>query len=280
MKSILLFNISLAMLLSINGGPIHGQDDTPKAAPAKQAPVKQIPQPGKLEITVTSGDKEKSYTHPAKALPDINRALSRAKRAKEGEEPIFETAITLNEQLFTFSDPEAALEACKGLAAAMRDLPKLRMGLGDLGEIPEVKPEEQPAAAGNSDQPKPALSPAAAQAEVRRRINAALQRQMIGTGSIPNAQSVQNVVNQELERARREGLLPANGTAANPGGGFAGGDPREAHKETIVQTLAFTFSRADSTSKTDEKPADDKAAEPKESEPKEPESKTPEAAKE
>jgi hypothetical protein len=103
---------------------------------------------------------------------------------------------------------------------------------------------------------------------------------MIGTGSIPNAQSVQNVVNQELERARREGLLPANGTAANPGGGFAGGDPREAHKETIVQTLAFTFSRADSTSKTDEKPADDKAAEPKESEPKEPESKTPEAAKE
>jgi hypothetical protein len=160
------------------------------------------------------------------------------------------------------------------------------MGLGDLGEIPEVKPEEQPAAAGNSDQPKPALSPAAAQAEVRRRINAALQRQMIGTGGggasirIPNAQSMQNVINQELERARREGLLPANGTAANPGGGFAGGDPREAHKETIVQTLAFTFSRADSTSKTDEKPADDKAAEPKESEPKEPESKTPEAAKE
>jgi hypothetical protein len=165
------------------------------------------------------------------------------------------------------------------------------MGLGDLGEIPEVKPEEQPAAAGNADQPKAAISPAAAQAEVRRRINQALQRQMIGTGSggasirIPNAQSVQNVVNQELDRARREGLLPANGTAANPGGGFAGGDPREAHKETIVQTLAFTFSRADSTSKADEKPAEGKAAEPKESETKEPESKTeeanaPEAAKE
>src|SRR5690606_2656969 len=140
---------------------------------------------------------------------------------------------------------EAAQEACKALANAMRELPKLRMGLGDLGEIPEVKPEDKPQPmATPTGKPMGKISPAAARQIVRQRINAAIQQKMIGTGSggasirIPNPATMQQVVQQEVDRARREGLLPAGNT---PGGnvGNAGAfatDPREARKEAIVQT--------------------------------------------
>lgn len=279
MKTLLLSTVSLGLLLMMDRPAARAEDEAPNAAP-----MKQVPTPGRLEIEVTAGERVKSFTHPSKALSEIGRALSRAKRAKEGEEPAFEAALTLNDQLFTFSDPEAALEACKALALAMRDLPKLKMGLGDLGDIPEVKPEDQPQpGAPTNTKPMGARSRAAAMAEVRRRINLALQRQMLGAGTggvtirIPNQAMMQQTIKQELEKARREGLLPDNTTAANLGGG----DPREARKEAIVQTLAFTLGQADSASKADEKadaektdedkPAETKAADDKPSEAKPPE---------
>ncbi len=70
---------------------------------------------------------------------------------------------------------------------------------------------------------------------------------------------MQRVIDQEIAKARQEGLLPANGNAANAGAGFAGGDPREAKKEAIVQTLAFAFSKADATAAGEEKPAEEAA---------------------
>jgi hypothetical protein len=290
MKPILFFCVSLGLLWNRNYPTLGADEDPPKAAPTKQVPTKQVPtkqvptkqvpQPGRFEISVTSGDKVKSFPHPAKALTEISRAVARAKQAKEGEAPAFEAALTLNDQMFTFSDPEAALDACKALSTAMRDLPKLRMGLGDLGEIPEAKPETQPQPPGTTKQPTGAKSNAAAMAEVRRRINLALQRQMVGSGRgsygirMPNPATMQQTINQELEKARQEGLLPANASAANVGAGFAGGDPKEAKKEAIVQTLAFAFGRADSTGK-----AEDQPAEPKKPDAKPEEAKSPEASK-
>ena len=256
MKTLVFFAVVPGLLLILEPPAVRAQDDA-----AKPAPMKPVPTPGKLEIEVTAGDKTETYEHPSKALRDIGRAVSRTKRAKEGEEPVFEAVITLNDQVFNFSDPEAALEACKALAGALRDLPKLKMGLGDLGEIPEVKPEDQPQQGQpQTTKPKGPPSRAAAMAIVRQRINAALQRQMIGTGSsgaglrIPNPTTMQQIVNQELEKARREGLLPT-GANANAGnlGAFAG-DPREAKKEAIVQTLAFVLGQADSTGKGEEAP--------------------------
>ncbi|MCA9070999.1 MAG: hypothetical protein KDA84_18860 [Planctomycetaceae bacterium] len=253
MRTFLLSNLTVSLMLTAACSPLFAEGETPKAAP-----MKQVPTEGTFEIKVTTGDREHTYSHPSKALTDIGRAVARAKRAKEGETVDFEAELTLNDQVFTFTNPEAAFEACRTLTNAMRELPKMRMGLGDLGEIPEVKKEEQPAAdAGN--QPMTAKSRAAAVAEVRRRINLALRKQMAGSGrsgrpSMPNPMTMQRTIQQEIEKARQEGLLPSANQPNNPGGGFAGGDPREAKKEAIVQTLGLVLSQADSVGKSGEKP--------------------------
>jgi hypothetical protein len=258
MKPLLLCFLSIGLLFVPGVSAQVQEEEAPKPAPAKTGP-----DPGKLEIQVTSGDKSKTYEHPSKAISDISRAVTRAKRAKEGEALVFESAIHLNEQVFTFTDPEAALEACKALSTAMRELPKLKMGLGDLGAIPEAKPEEtnpMPNATGN--RPMAPRNQAAAMQEVRRRINIALQRQMVGSGGgirYPTPQQMQQTINAEVEKARAEGLLPANTNAANAANAFAG-DPREAKKEAIVQTLAFAFSKADAP----EEPAENAAPKPEE----------------
>ncbi len=256
MKSFLRCSLCLSVLLTGAASAVFGQD-AEKPSP-KAAPMKQVPTPGRFEIEVSAGEHKRSYNHPSKAISEVARALGRAKRAKEGEAPAFEAAITLNDQAFTFTNPETALEACKALTATMRDLPKLRMGLGDLGEIPEVKPEDNPA-----NQPGAAKSPAAAMMEVRRRIQMALQKQMSGGGGgrgygrprMPNPLTMQRTIAQEIQKAQQEGLLPSNNAG---GGGFAGGDPIEAKKEAIVQNLAFVLGQADSVAKADEKPKDDK----------------------
>jgi hypothetical protein len=262
MKTILFGCLSVGLLFLPGSLTLGQEEEAPKAAPAKTGP-----DPGKLEIQVTSGDKSKTYEHPSKALTDISRAAARAKKAKEGEEPAFQAEIHLNEQVFTFTDPEAAQEACKALSTAMRELPKLKMGLGDLGAIPEAAAAEttpMPNATGN--RPMAPKNQAAATAEVRRRINAALQRQLVGTGGggvsirYPTPQQMQQTINAEIEKARAEGLLPANASAANAGAGLNVGDPREAKKEALVQTLAFAFAKADGA----EQPAEEAAPKPEE----------------
>ncbi len=250
-----LFSVLSFSVLWIGPGLLAAQEKP--AAP--QPPMKLVPTPGRFDLKVTSGDREKSFTHPAKAVSEISRALSRLKRTKDGEAPVFEAVFTLNDQAFTFSDPEAALEACKALTNTMRDLPKLKMGLGDLGTIPEVKAEDIPAPAAGT--PK---SQAAAVAEVKRRIQMALQKQLGGgrggyggRPSMPNPATIQRTIQQEVEKARAEGLLPPLNNTPAAGGGFAGGDPREARKEAIVQSLALVLGKASSTGKA-EAPADAK----------------------
>ncbi len=257
MKTMLRCGLGLSLLLVATPPAVHAQD---AAKPeAKPIPMKQVPTPGRFEMEVSSGEHKRTYSHPSKAISEIARAVGRAKRAKEGEAPAFEAAITLNDQQFTFSDPAAALEVCKALTAAMRDLPKLRMGLGDLGEIPEVKPEEAQAAAAN--QQAAAKTKAAAMMEVRRRIQMALRKQMMGGGRsrrprMPNPLTMQRTIAQEIQKAQQEGLLPSGAAA----GGFGGGDPIEAKKEAIVQNLAFVLGQADSTGRAEEKPKDGKPA--------------------
>lgn len=268
MRTFLLSSLTIGLMLAVAPSPVLAEDEAPKAAPKKQVPTE-----GVFEIQVASGEREHTYSHPSKALSEIGRAVSRAKRAKEGEAPAFEAVLTLNDQVYTFSDPEAAFDACRTLVNAMRELPKMRMGLGDLGEIPEVKKEDL-AAASPTNQPKAPRSRAAAEAEVRRRINIALQRQMAGGGrsgrpSIPNPLSMQRTIQQEIEKARKEGLLPSGTQPNNPGGGFTGGDPREAKKEAIVQTLGLVLGQADSVGKAGEKPKDTEAQETKPAESKE-----------
>lgn len=254
MKTLLPAALTLCLCFSANSPTVSAQDDA-----AKAVPMKQVPTPGRFEIQVTSGDREKTFSHPSKALSEIGRAVSRAKRAKEGEEPIFEAVLTLNDQTFTFNDPEGALEACKGVIGAMRDLPKLKMGLGDLGEIPEVEADQQPAV---NPMPK-GKSKAAAVAEVRRRIQIAMRKQMAGRPTIPNPLTMQKIVQQEVEKARKEGLLPsaANNRVQVPDG-FAI-DPREARKEVIVQTLALSLAQADSVGNAEEEPTGDEPGDEK-----------------
>lgn len=258
MRTFLLSSLALSLMLTVAPSLALAQGDAPKGTP-KAVPMKQVPTKGVFEIKVSSGEREHTYSHPSKALTDINRAVSRAKRAKEGEEPFFQADLTLNDQVFTFSDPEAAFGACRTLTNAMKELPKMRMGLGDLGGIPEMKKEDKPAAP--SGQPMTPKSRAAAVAEVRRRINMALRKQLGGSGrsgrpSMPNPLTMQRTIQQEIEKARQEGLLPSGNQPNNPGGGFAGGDPREAKKEAIVQTLALVLGQADSVGKAGEKPKD------------------------
>lgn len=256
MKTLLLGCLSVGLILLPGSWTLGQEEDAPKAAPAKTGP-----DPGNLEIQVTSAGKSKSYEHPSKALMDIARAAARIKKAKEGDDISFEAAIHLNDQVFTFTDPEAAQEACKALTTAMRELPKLKMGLGDLGAIPEAAAETTPMPNATGNRPTAPKNQAAAMAEVRRRINVALQQQLVGTGRggvsirYPTPQQMQQTINAEIEKARAEGLLPANANAANAGTGVTGGDPREARKEAIVQTLAFAFGKAD----TGEQPAEEAA---------------------
>ena len=236
------------VLLGITLPSWADEEPAAKEPPKKEAP--KVPDKGKFEIEVTSGERAKTFDHPSQALSEIARAVARAKRAKDGETPLFEAVMTLNEQVFKFSDPEAAQEACKAVTTALRELPKLRMGLGDLGEIPDVNPED----ANPTGRTK-----AQAVAEVRRRIQVALRQQLSGgtrsgRPTMPTPQTMQRIVAQEVDKARQEGLLPPDSNA----GGFGGGDPREAKKEAIVQTLALAFSKADSADSAGEQPTEEK----------------------
>ncbi len=186
MKPLLFCCLSLPMILMGGKSAMAQAEEAPKEAP-KAAPAKQVPNPGRLEIQVTSGEKVKTFDHPSKATKEISQAVTRDKRAKEGEEPVFEAVMTLNDQTFTFTEPERALEACKALTNAMRELPRLKMGLGDLGEIPEPAPDTQPMPNAQGTKPTPPKNQAAAMAIVRQRINLALQRQMLGTGAAASA---------------------------------------------------------------------------------------------
>ena len=236
-------------------GQARGQTRT------KPVPMKQVPTPGRFEMEVTSGEHKRSYAHPSKAISEIARAIGRAKRAKEGEAPAFEAAITLNDQLFTFNDPEAALEACKAMTAAMRDLPKLKMGLGDLGEIPLMKPEDAQAAIARpasrrqiqsrrDDGSPPPDSNGFAKANAGQRPQS----------PAPHAQPAEHAAHDRPGNPKSpEGRLIAHQRDRRR----LGGDPIEAKKEAIVQSLAFALSQADSTGKADGKPKTGKPGERK-----------------
>lgn len=210
---------------------IHGQDAEKPSPDAKKTPVKKGPNRGTFECTITAGDKTKTFDTPSKAMTEARRSVSRQKRSKDGVD--FTASLKLNGTEYTFSDPKSAMDACSALLQANRRLLKLRMGLGDIGDIPAFDPAKVPGA----DSAKNA-------AEVRRRIQAALQKSSGGGGGAggyrrpapPNPQAIQRTIATELQKARDEGLLPKALTLE---------ERIAAEKEAVIQMLAAAFSKAD-----------------------------------
>jgi hypothetical protein len=216
---------------------------------------KKGPNKGTLEITVVSGEKEKTYDTPLKPMSDLRRAVSKFKRLKEGEVSDFSATITLNGTGYQFDDPSDAQNACQALTNASRRLAAVRLGLGDIGEIPSFDPNAAalPAAAA------PPTNPAQVKALIQRRVMQALYQQMMpqvtpgrapSTPRPPSPQQIQQIYAQEIQRARDEGLLPsAPTTGAGTGAGtgaaaLPAADPVETAKEEALQMLALAFSKA------------------------------------
>ncbi len=218
---------------------------------AADPPEKKGPNKGTLEITVNIDDREKSYDSPIRAMTELRRAESKFQRLKSGESMTFSCIVNLNETEYEFNEPPAAREACQALMMASRRLSAIRKGLGDVGTIPEYDAEAEK----NPDDADatPQVSPAQAIAIVRQRINIALYQQLMprnsGNGgrpsqpSPPSPQQIQSIINQEVQKAQNEGLLPSSNTALNP---LQAGDPVENEMEAVKQMLSYVFSKSES----------------------------------
>jgi hypothetical protein len=220
------------------------------AAGLPDAKEKQGPNEGQFEITISTDGDTKTYDAPGKAVSLLRRAVSAQKRAPEGEEPLFSAVITLNGTGYEFTDAAAAQYACQVVTQAARQLSAIRMGLGDIGPLPEIDPEL--AAEKLQEGMKP--TPAQAMMIVRQRIMAAMNQEMAqsllpsGRGGsaqvrVPDPRQMQamqqrmnQIAQQEIQKAQAEGLLPAGPVAVQ-------GDPVANQKEAVIQMLALAFSK-------------------------------------
>jgi hypothetical protein len=243
--------ITLAALLMFLACAVGGAmaADEPAAGVAGEKP-KQGPNAGQFEIAITTDGETRTYDAPSKAIASLRRAVSQQKRTREGETPDFTAVITLNGTAYEFTDATDAQSACQSVTLATRQLATIRMGLGDIGPLPQLDP--QLAAQTAQQDMKP--TPAQAMMIVRQRIMLAMMNansSSSGGGgfggrprrpSMPNPlrmqQRLNQITQQEIQKARDEGLLPSGPAAVQ-------GDPIEHQKEAVVQMLAMAFSKAD-----------------------------------
>jgi len=222
-------------------------EPSPKATPksSKKPSSKEALEETPITVKVSIDDKEDEFDSLARAIPAVRKAASQEKRGKD--DFVFSAEIAFGKNRRTFRNAARTQEALLALQDAVRDLKRVKSNLEELGPIPDAEPETD-----SFDQKKLADG----QAEVRRRINEAVQRQFRGRPASP--QQMQQIVNQELQKAQQEGLIPA--AAANPQPTATAGNPeaqRAAVLEATKSSVQQTFGKG--TPEEGEKPAEKSA---------------------
>lgn len=219
------------------------EEETPPAKPdlksrtnVSRRPEKTAPNEGTFEVAVTIAGETEEFDTTTAAVAALRRAASKT-RAKRGVSPDFRAVITINGGSFAFSDPKDAQAVCRTVAQALARLRKLRAGLGDLGELTPAEPE---AGAG----PKTAAAERArAMQTVRQRINKAITDEVRRYRRPVSPIRMRQIVVQEIQKAQKEGLLPA---PQQPAIGAAGdpADRRLAEIEYVRTVLEQALSKS------------------------------------
>lgn len=219
-----------------------------KAKPSKKKDDENV------SIEIKFDGKEETFENPAKATPLFKKVLTQSKLPKRGKDKDkekegvdFEATITIEKNRRKFTDPALAQEAAQALIEATKDLKRVNASFADLGDIPDA-PSAGLGGPVKWDQKKIAEG----QAEVTRRIAAARQ----AAGAMGNAQQI---AQQEIEKARQEGIIPAQGEGQAPARPMLTGN-EEARRKTMLEwvkgRLQETYGKGTSVADETEKPAE------------------------
>lgn len=157
------------------------------------------------------------FDSPSRALTMLGRAVAAQKRSKSEKDKVaFEATIEFEKNRRTFADAADALEACKALGEAIRDLKKAGISADELGDIPDAIADGD-TTQWSRQRIKDGL------AAVERRVNEAMQPPDNNSGipnrpRTPRPPSLQQIAERkeryerlyerEINRAKEDGLLP------------------------------------------------------------------------
>ena len=217
--------------------PQPGDADGDEAAPSTGAPV--------FVATIITGNRSREFDSPARAMSELQRAVWLSRRARQ-DELEFRAVLAVNGVEHEFSSPDQARVACQAVIEALRRLTKVRAALEDIGSIPIA---EQPASDRDG---RPSDQPAASQEQalrtIRQRVNEALRQEVRSNqGRLPDQERWQQILAEQMDRARQDGLVGQDvpALAAEPQPATVALEARKhAEIEAVRHMLARAFSTA------------------------------------
>lgn len=226
---------------SLSTDPQPGGAEGDESAPSTGSPV--------FVATIITGNRSRDFDSPARAMSELQRAVWLNRRARQADLD-FRAVLTVNGVEHDFTSPEEARAACHAVIEALRRLTKVRAALEDVGRIPVP---ERP---GNDEDDSPSERPAAAQEQalltIRQRVNEALRQEVRrNQGRLPDQERWQQILAEQMDRARRDGLVnndaPALATEPQPAAVAL-----EARKLAEIESVRHMLSRAFSTASREE----------------------------
>ncbi|HUG93610.1 MAG TPA: hypothetical protein VML55_22410 [Planctomycetaceae bacterium] len=213
---------------------------------------------GSFQATIVTADRSRKFDSPARALSELQRAAGLKRRAGKDDALSFSAVLEVNGVEYEFSQPDDAGRACRALMDGLRRLARVRAALGDLGTIPDLEPvpAEGPDADGPPGRGQFRGTPEQAALTVRQRVNAALwQEVQRNQGRMPDQQRTQQIIAEQVDRARREGLLSDNAPAESVAPRLPAGAALEARKQAEIEAVREMLARAFSAAGGEDDPA-------------------------
>jgi hypothetical protein len=181
----------------------------------------------------------------------LQRAAALKRRSGKEHGPDFTAVLTINGVTYEFSNPDDARTACRALMEGLRRLSKVRANLGDIGSIPEVEVTD---AAGAED--RGGATREQALQTVRQRVNDAVRQEVQrNQGRMPTPERMQQIMADQVDRARRDGLLPEQASSAAVPARRAADAALEARKQSEIDAVREMLARALSSAEADGDPA-------------------------
>ena len=238
-----------------------------KKKPKRRTKSKGGVNKGVFTADITTSGRTRTIKSPAATVSALRRAAAARRRAeKTGKaDDTFKVVINLNDVQIEFTDPAVAEEACRELVKVLFRARKDRIFLGDIGQIEaaDMVVEELPATSGTGSASPPKTKKkrrrisrkqkqqAAAQSNARLlaarralrfRINMKIQMEVRKNRGRRLSQSrIKQIVQAEIEQARKDGLIPASGQ--NAGAGSADSGDRGSRVQNYRRELGRAFAK-------------------------------------
>jgi hypothetical protein len=256
-----LASLALAGLLSsclcLLDSAVAAEPEGESSGPAAE-PLSAEPQPGDADrdesaqsagspvfvATIITGNRSREFDSPARAMSELQRAVWLNRRARQ-DELDFQAVLTINGVEHEFSSPDEARAACHAVIEALRRLTKVRATLEDIGSIPAAKPSTSDR--DDSPSERPSASREQALLTIRQRVNEALRQEVRrNQGRLPDQERWQQILAEQMDRARRDGLVghDAPAPAAEPQPATVA---LEARKHAEIVSVRHMLARAFST---------------------------------